>query len=67
MVVTAEASTVEELRQKRISKHQAVFSIDYETWQQLIDAFDITEPLIEHRQDDAEARAQRMGERGWYT
>jgi hypothetical protein len=65
--VPSKPSTLEEQRRNKTSKHQAVFSLDYATWQSLIEAFEIREPLIEHRLEDAEARAARMGERGWYT
>lgn len=39
-------------RKKDAKKHQAVFSLDYKTWQDLIEAFDITEPMIPHRGED---------------
>lgn len=44
-------------RSKDAMKHQAVFSIDYETWQKLIDAFEISEPMIPHRGEDAATQA----------
>ncbi|CZT24834.1 related to nuclear protein Qri2/Nse4 [Ramularia collo-cygni] len=44
-------------RKKDAMKHQAVFSLDYETWQKLIEAFDITEPMIAHRGDDEATQA----------
>lgn len=34
-------------------KHQTVFSLDFETWENLIEVFDIREPLIPHRNDEA--------------
>lgn len=40
-------------RNKDAMKHQAVFSIDYETWQKLIEAFEITDSMIPHRGEDA--------------
>jgi len=46
-------------------RHQAVFSIDYSTWQRLIQAFKITEPMIPHR--GAGGNGGAMGARGWYN
>ena len=46
-------------------KHQAIFSIDYGTWQDLIKAYNITESMIPHR--DEENAAPTMGARGWYN
>ncbi|QDS75090.1 hypothetical protein FKW77_006987 [Venturia effusa] len=34
------------------SRHQAIFSIDYETWQKLILAYNITESMIPHRDEE---------------
>jgi len=66
--VQSEPGTLEEQRQKKTSKHQAIFSLDYATWQSLIEAFDIKEPLIPHRQDEAGLAEQvANGQRGWYT
>lgn len=45
-------------------KHQAVFSLDYGTWEKLVEAFDVTEPMIPHRD---ETEGQVVGDRGWYT
>lgn len=48
----------------RAQKQQAVFSIDMNVWRDIIDAFDITEPLIEHREEESQ---QGPGSRGWYN
>jgi hypothetical protein len=45
-------------------KHQAIMSIDMETWRKLIDAFDIKECIIPHRNED---HLQQPGARGWYS
>ncbi|KAI0019924.1 Nse4 [Xylariomycetidae sp. FL0641] len=45
-------------------KQQAVLSIDMQTWQDIIDAFNITESIIEHRQEQSQ---QGPGARGWYS
>jgi hypothetical protein len=44
-------------------KHQAVFSIDYPTWQAFIRAYDIAEPLIPHR----EVAEDVVAPGGWYS
>ncbi len=46
------------------SKHQAVLALDMATWQELIDAFDITEPIIEHREEESHSN---LGAKGWYA
>ena len=43
-------------------KHQAVFHLDYETWEDLISSFDIKESIIPHREPDEEVRD---GHAGW--
>ncbi|KAJ5775650.1 uncharacterized protein N7511_000661 [Penicillium nucicola] len=40
-----------EAQRQGIQKHQAVFSLDYETWEQLITVFNIKEPIIPHREE----------------
>ncbi|KAL8805026.1 MAG: hypothetical protein Q9182_002228 [Xanthomendoza sp. 2 TL-2023] len=45
-------------------KHQAVFHLDFETWEDLIDAFDIKESIIPHRQSEDEPQVNASG---WYT
>ncbi|KAK5137870.1 hypothetical protein LTR08_006639 [Meristemomyces frigidus] len=59
-----EATSLEKQRELRTKKHQAVFAIDYATWAQLIEAFDIREPMIPHREDE---QPTQMGARGWYN
>lgn len=46
------------------AKWQAVIALDMETWEELIELYDIREPLIKHRQEE-----NRTGEgsRGWYA
>lgn len=56
--------TLEEQRQKNVSKHQAIFSLDYETWQNLVEAYGDREPMIGHRETEQEAQ---VGARGWYN
>ncbi|KFY21582.1 hypothetical protein V493_07292 [Pseudogymnoascus sp. VKM F-4281 (FW-2241)] len=49
---------------KDVSKHQAIFAIDMATWEELIEVFEIREPIIEHRQEEVQ---RAVGARGWYS
>ncbi|KAI4727715.1 hypothetical protein E4T49_04563 [Aureobasidium sp. EXF-10728] len=64
-IVPSIPQTVAQQREKSSMRHQAVFSIDYSTWQRLIQAFNITEPLIPHRGTGGNGAA--IGARGWYN
>ncbi|CAI7606047.1 unnamed protein product [Penicillium pancosmium] len=44
-----------EAQQKGIQKHQAIFSLDFDTWREIIDVFDIKESIIPHREEIEEA------------
>ena len=57
--------SMQEAREKRQARNQAVFGLDFHTWRALVDAFEIVEPLIPHR--EAEAGATQVGSRGWYA
>ncbi|KAM0252612.1 hypothetical protein ACHAP5_000902 [Fusarium lateritium] len=46
------------------AKHQAILSMDMETWQDITDTFGLTEPMIAHRR---EATSSGPGARGWYS
>lgn len=61
--VPAAPRGVSEQREDNVQKHQAVFSLDYPTWQMFIEAFDITEPLIPHRENEE----TNVGSNGWYN
>jgi hypothetical protein len=50
-----------EAQKKQIQKHQAVFSLDFDTWKELIDVFNITESIIPHREEQEEETG-----RGWH-
>ncbi len=54
--------TLEEHHADKDVKRQAIVSIDYVFWEQLINAFSITEPLIPHR----EPQNRDIGRTGWY-
>ncbi|TID14599.1 hypothetical protein E6O75_ATG08745 [Venturia nashicola] len=58
-----ESNASESDRPTGTSRHQAIFSIDYETWQKLIVAYDITESMIPHR---AEENIGVPNAQGWY-
>ncbi|KAL2161324.1 hypothetical protein VTH06DRAFT_8545 [Thermothelomyces fergusii] len=57
-------SSAEPSRSKAAMRHQAIMSIDMATWRDIIDAFDIKEPMIPHRQEEPQ---QGPGARGWYS
>ncbi|KAL2758537.1 hypothetical protein ACRALDRAFT_1092379 [Sodiomyces alcalophilus JCM 7366] len=57
-------TTADPGRPSDTAKHQAIFTMDMKTWQDIIDTFDIREPMIEHRK---EARQPGPGARGWYS
>jgi non-structural maintenance of chromosomes element 4 len=52
-----------EQREQNVQKNQAVFSIDYPTWQMFIDAFDIRESIIDHREQEE----LNVTAGGWYA
>ncbi|KAL8945034.1 MAG: hypothetical protein Q9216_000018 [Gyalolechia sp. 2 TL-2023] len=45
-------------------KHQAVFHLDFDVWEALIDAFDIKQSVIPHRESE---ERPRVNSSGWYT
>jgi hypothetical protein len=59
----AERRSVQEQHEKGAARHQAIFSLDYGTYQNLIRAFDIRKSLIPHRNDE---EATQVNARGWY-
>ncbi|OJJ48346.1 hypothetical protein ASPZODRAFT_130338 [Penicilliopsis zonata CBS 506.65] len=52
-----------EAQKKGIQKHQAVFSLDFETWEKLIEVYGIKKSVIPHR---AEAAPPETTRQGWY-
>lgn len=54
---------VSDQREKNVQKHQAVFSIDYPTWQMFVEAYDIKTSLIPHREQEQAT----VGVGGWYA
>ncbi|KXG49903.1 Nse4 [Penicillium griseofulvum] len=51
-----------EAQKKGVQKHQAVFSLDHETWHEIIDVFNIEESIIPHREE----KQQETGT-SWYA
>lgn len=62
-LTTHDPGNVEERRDKQSSRHQAIFSLNFETWRKLVRAFDIKEPLIPHRDEE---HVTQVGNSGWY-
>ncbi|KAJ5992755.1 hypothetical protein N7451_008479 [Penicillium sp. IBT 35674x] len=54
---TADPYQPSEAHSRGIQKRQAIFSLDFDTWEQLIDAFSITESIIPHRNETADQAA----------
>ncbi|KAA8567734.1 hypothetical protein EYC84_008205 [Monilinia fructicola] len=46
------------------ARHQAVLSLDMHDWQEMIELFDIKEPMIDHRE---EQDTSNIGAKGWYA
>ena len=66
--VASQPEVPSEAQRKGLQKHQAVFSLDFDTWEELVEVFDIKECLIPHREEDEEAvQANRGGTSGWYN
>lgn len=59
----SKARTLTQQREQNVSKHQGVFSLDWPTWLKLIEAYDLKQPLIPHRNDDG---GQQVTAHGWY-
>jgi hypothetical protein len=57
------AGSAKEVQEKNISKHQAIFHLDFETWDDIVETFDIKKSIIPHRQTEEEAQ---IGASGWY-
>jgi hypothetical protein len=56
------ARKLAQIKEAGATRHQAVFAIDMKMWEDLIDAFNITEPLIPDRGD----QGVRVSSTGWY-
>ncbi|KAF1987912.1 hypothetical protein K402DRAFT_329661 [Aulographum hederae CBS 113979] len=56
--------TIDERREENVTKNQAIFSMDFATWETLIELLQIEEPRIPHREDDG---ATQVNAKGWYA
>ncbi|KAK2799727.1 hypothetical protein FQN50_008375 [Emmonsiellopsis sp. PD_5] len=57
-----------EAQAQKLQKHQTVFSLDFETWEDLIEVFDIQRPIIPHRREIQKPQAANGGTaHGWYA
>ncbi|OOO08555.1 Nse4 family protein [Aspergillus oryzae] len=52
-----------EAQRKGVQKHQAIFSLDFETWRDLIEVYGIEESIIPHREEE---QHENTGH-GWYS
>lgn len=59
-----ERKKASDAKPEEVKKHQAVFHLDFDTWEGLIEAFDIRQSIIPHRQPDPMAQASASG---WYA
>ena len=48
---------------EKIEKHQTVFHLDFDNWRDVVDAFQIKECIIPHREETL----KDLGPRGWYA
>jgi len=60
--LTPNFESMEAARENRQMRYQAVFGLDYQTWQKFIEAYQIEESLIPNREE----RSTQVGGRGWY-
>jgi hypothetical protein len=60
---TTQPRKISEMKEQGVQKHQAVFNLSWPMWQDLVDAFQISEPMIPYRKSEQSAS---MGRRGWY-
>ncbi|KAL1957707.1 hypothetical protein VTO42DRAFT_5550 [Malbranchea cinnamomea] len=63
---SSESVRPSEAQRKGLQRRQAVFTLDFETWEDLIEAYNITESIIPHR-DDEEELQQASRATGWYS
>ncbi|KAK7972833.1 hypothetical protein PG996_007054 [Apiospora saccharicola] len=51
-------------RQTARQRQQAVFHLDMDVWRDIVEVYNIREPLIEHRREE---KVKGPGARGWYS
>jgi hypothetical protein len=52
-----------EAQRRGVQKHQSVFSLDFDTWTDLIEAYNIKKSIIPSREEEEEHNTGR----GWYS
>lgn len=63
IIDAAEPLTPGEAKEKGVQKRQAVFSLDFDDWRDLIEGYEIAECIIPHRN---EGEQQNNNRRGWH-
>ena len=56
--------TKAQIEEEGAHKHQSVIALDMEQWEELIELFDIKQPMIKHRQEE---KHTSVGAKGWYA
>ena len=51
-----------EAQKKGIQKHQAVFTLDFDTWQEINEVYGMKDCVIPHREEASQVYSRR----GWY-
>lgn len=51
-----------EAQKKGIQKHQAVFTLDFDTWQEINEVYGMKDCVIPHREEGSQVYSRR----GWY-
>lgn len=61
-----EARIKEQARRAKLRTRQMIFNLDYQSWKDLCEAFELTEPLIPHR-DPEQSREVDNSNPQWYS
>lgn len=66
MLFFPESTELRDMRAAKVSKHQAIVSIEWKDWEEMIELYDVRdkEPLIPHRK---EQESHTVGSGGWYS
>jgi hypothetical protein len=51
------------MKDRSVQRHQGVFHLDYDVWEDIIATFNIKDCVIPHRQTD---EGTQVGTNGWY-
>jgi hypothetical protein len=63
-IIKTQVEDEQEQRDSGAMKHQAVLSLDMAMWQEMIEIFDIKEPMIPNRKEEEHSS---VGKTGWYA